>query len=213
MRADRNFWTIALQQIMFTNYVQAEGNIYRQMKGTGTGTQVTPPFANLYMYHKLKEILRNPKIQYLSGFIDDEVILVDDEETALDIAQYLNDKYNLKFTYVVSKTRATYMDITICKGARYKLHRKLNTKVFFKPTNKVLYLPAISHHPGSHKTAAIEGEAIRCFWTTSDKAQWFTAMAWIFKGLRQRGYSGRMIQQKFRHITFEDNQVPEQRTR
>lgn len=204
MRADRNFWTKVLQLIMFNNYVSAEGKIYRQMKGTATGTQVAPPFANLYLYHKFKEILRNPKIQYQSRFIDDGVLLVDDEDTARDIAQRLNDKCNLKFTYVVNKTRATYLDITIYKGARYALHRKLDTKVFFKPTNKLLYLPAISNHPGCHKTGVIKGEAIRCLRNTSDKAQWLTAMSWIFKGLRQRGFSGRMIQQKFRHIRFDD---------
>jgi hypothetical protein len=91
--------------------------------------------------------LRIPKIQYQSRFIDDGVILVDDEETAQDIAQRLNDKCNLKFTHVVSKPRATYMDITIYKGSRYELHRKLDTKVFFKPTNKLLYLPTIRPSP------------------------------------------------------------------
>jgi hypothetical protein len=50
MRADRNFWTKVLQLIMFNNYVSAEGKIYRQVKGTATGTQVAPPFANLYLY-------------------------------------------------------------------------------------------------------------------------------------------------------------------
>jgi Reverse transcriptase (RNA-dependent DNA polymerase) len=204
MREDRNFWTKVLQLIMFNNYVSAENKIYRQMKGTATGTQVAPPFANLYLYHKLKEILRHPKIQYRSRFIDDGIILIDDEETALEIAKQLNDACGLKFTFAVNRTQATYLDITVYKGPKYELHRKLDTKVFFKATNKLLYLPAISHHPGIHKTGVIKGEAIRCLRNTSDKAKWLNAMNWIFKGLRQRGYSGRIIQQKFRHIRFED---------
>jgi hypothetical protein len=204
MRENRNFWTKILQLIMFNNYVSAENKIYRQMKGTATGTQVAAPFANLCLYHKLKAILIHPKIQYRSRFIDDGIILIDDEETALEIAKQLNDACGLKFTFAVNRTQATYLDITVYKGPKYELHRKLDTKVFFKATNKLLYLPANSHHPGIHETGVIKGEAIRCLRNTSDKAKWLNAMNWIFKGLRQRGYSGRIIQQKFRRIRFED---------
>jgi hypothetical protein len=204
MKDDRNFWTKVLQLIMFNNYVSAEGKIFRQMKGTATGTQVAPPFANLYLYHKLKNILKHPKIQYNSRFIDDGILLIDDEETALEIGRRLNNACGLKFTFAINRTQATYLDITVYKGPRYELHRKLDTKVFFKATNKLLYLPAISHHPGIQKTGVIIGEAIRCLRNTSDKAKWLNAMNWIFKGLRQRGYSGRMIQHKFRQIRFED---------
>jgi hypothetical protein len=204
MRKDNGFWTKLLKLIMFNNYVTANGNIYRQMVGTATGTQVAPPFANLYMYHKYKSILSDPRILYQSRFIDDGCLIVTTGLAAVEIADRLNSFGNLKFTFAISKKDAIYLDMQLFKGQRYTLTQRLDSKVYFKPTNKMLYLPAISNHPGAHKLCVVRGEAIRCLRNTTSKTDWLHAMHLIFKGLKARGYRPTVLQQKFKSIKFED---------
>jgi len=91
-------------------------------------------------------------------------------------------------------------------GFRYKLEKKLDTKVFFKPTNRFLYLPFNSGHPIQHKTAIIKGEAIRCMRNSSSKSEWLAAMNIIFKGLRARGYPAAIIQRHWKNIKYDDRQ-------
>ena len=204
MKKDHNFWTKVLQLIMYNNYVTAQGQTYRQMTGTATGTQVAPPFANLYLYFKFKEALDDEDIIFQSRYIDDGLLMVKTEGKAQEVMNKLNQASNLKLTYEISPTTATYLDITVYKGRRFKEQQTLDLKVYFKPTNKLLYLPAKSHHPGAMKNGIVVGEAIRTLRNTSDKEEWLKAMAYIFKGLIQRGYEPTKIKQKWKRIKFED---------
>lgn len=206
MRMDRGIWTKVLQLIMYNNYVEADGKIYRQLRGTATGTQVAPPFANLYLYYKLKKVLSHSGIQFQNRFIDDGFIIADNIQVAEQIVRNLNQVCNLKFTAEINPSRAIYLDICIYKGPRYELSRKLDLKVYFKPTNRMLYLPSISNHPGSQKTGIVKGEAIRCLRNTTSKAQWLASLRIIFQGLILRGYSGKMIKQKWKTIRFENRE-------
>ena len=206
MQEDNNFWTKVLKLIMFNNYVTARGQTYRQMVGTATGTQVAPPFANLYLYFKFKEVLEDEDILFQSRYIDDGLLMVKTLEKANQVMTRLNQASNLSLTHDISSETATYLDITVYKGTRFKEDRTLDLKVYFKPTNKLLYLPARSHHPGTMKTGIVTGEAIRTLRNTSDKTEWLKAMAHIFKGLLQRGYDPLKIKQKWSKIKFEDRE-------
>ena len=204
MRAMKGFWTKILQLIMFNNYVTANKNIYRQMTGTATGTQVAPPFANLYLYFKYKSILDKEDVFYKSRYIDDGFIIVPSAERGKTILKQLNDACELNLTFEISNNRAIYLDLEIFKGRRYFNEQRLDMKVYFKPTNKLLYLPANSHHPQAHKAGIIKGEAIRCLRNSSDKIEWLQALNIIFKGLMARGYSAKMISMKWKEVRFED---------
>lgn len=206
MKAMKGFWTKVLQLIMYNNYVTANNSIYRQMQGTATGTQVAPPFANLYLYFKCKHILEYEDILYKSRYIDDGFIIVPSRERGELILKQLNDASNLNLTFEISNNKAIYLDIEIYKGTRYFAEQRLDMRVFFKPTNKLLYLPATSHHPMAHKTGIIKGEAIRCLRNCSNKAEWLSSLNIIFKGLMARGYSAKMISLKWQEVRFEDRE-------
>jgi hypothetical protein len=204
MRLNHSFWTKALELIMRNNYVTAEGVVYRQLTGTATGTQVAPPFANLYLYFRYQHVLNQPGVQYQSRFIDDGFMVVDTVPLAERIVGQLNGVTNLKFTASLNQPEAVYLDITIYRGPQFTQHRILDTRVYFKPTNRLLYLPAKSNHPRAHKLGIIKGEAIRCLRNTSREADWLEAMTWIFKGLKSRGYSPAAIKSQFKSIRFAD---------
>lgn len=204
MRGNKGFWTKILQLIMFNNYVTANKTIYRQMTGTATGTQVAPPFANLYLYFKYKSTLDKEDILYKSRYIDDGFIIVPSAERGEVILKQLNEACNLNLTFEISNSKAIYLDLEIYKGRRYFNEHRLDMRVYFKPTNKLLYLPATSHHPQAHKTGIIKGEAIRCLRNCSDKSEWLRSLNIIFKGLMARGYSAKMISMKWKEVRFED---------
>lgn len=200
MRDNNNFWTKVLQLIMYNNYVVANGNIYRQMIGTATGTQVAPPFANLYLYYKFLRILQDPEILLHERYIDDGFILVSSRQHAERIIRLLNAATNLDLTYEISEHKAVFLDLVVYKGMRFELENRLDLRVYFKPTNRLLYLPMISNHPASMKSGIIIGEAIRTLRNSSDKAEWLKALRFIFSGLRARGYPGTMIKKAWKKI-------------
>ncbi|MEM7375665.1 MAG: reverse transcriptase domain-containing protein, partial [Bacteroidota bacterium] len=89
MRKNNSFWTKILQLIMYNNYVTTNGQLYRQMEGTATGTQVAPQFANLYLYFKFRSILERPSILLHERFIDDGFVLTSSEVEAETIINQL----------------------------------------------------------------------------------------------------------------------------
>ena len=204
MRQENGAYTRLLEMVMKKNFVKANGKLYLQKVGTATGTQVAPPFANLYLYFKFKQVLSDPSIHFQERFIDDGLLLVKTKEDATRIMEGLNQASPLNLTSDISDKAAIYLDIEVYKGTRYIAERKLDLKVYFKPTNKLLYLPAKSNHPGAMKTGIVRGEAIRTLRNTSSKTEWLKALNHIFKGLMARGYSPKAIKDRWKSVRFEE---------
>lgn len=207
MREQNGFWTKILQLIMFNNYVKANGKIYRQMIGTATGTQVAPPFANLYLFFKFKKVLENPQILLSERFIDDGFVLVSSRSDAERVVIQLNAASNLRLTHDISDKEAIFLDLVIYKGIRYQNERRLDLRTYFKPTNRLLYLPMVSNHPRTMKAGIITGEAIRTLRNSSDKLEWLKALEFIFKGLRARGYPASIIQRAWKNVRWEQREM------
>jgi len=206
MRTENAFWTKILQLIMYNNYVTYNNQIYRQMIGTATGTQTAPPFANLYLYFKFKEVLQDPTVLFHERYIDDGFILVSTKEDAHRIIKTLNDQTNLNLTHDISETRAIFLDLVIYKGDRFQEQNILDLKTYFKPTNRLLYLPNITKHPRSMLSGIIIGEAIRTLRNSSSKLEWLKALRYIFKGLLARGYKPSFIQKAWKTVRWEERE-------
>lgn len=204
MRFWNNMVTKLLHLINFNNFVSANDKIYLQTKGIATGTQVAPPFTNLYLYHVFKPILEHPAIIFESRYIDDGFMIVKSREKAEQIMKELNEKTCLNLTWNISNHEAIFLDLTIYKGQRYETMHKLDLKPYFKPTNKLLYLPAKSCHPIAMKNGIVTGEAIRTLRNSSSKLEWLKALRFVFKGLLSRGHKPQHIQEKWKKIKFED---------
>ena len=96
MRQNNDFWTKILQLVMFNNYVSHGDKLFRQMIGTATGTQVAPPFANLYLFFKYREVLSDPTILLQQRFIDDGFVLVSSSDDAKRVIRLLQNASSLK---------------------------------------------------------------------------------------------------------------------
>lgn len=197
---------LLLSLVMHNNFVTANDKIYHQLVGTATGTQVAPPFANLYLYHKFRTILQDESIIFQERYIDDGLLLVKTKADGERIMEALNQATNLNLTFDISETEAIYLDLNLYKGPRYANEGKVDMRVYFKPTNKMLYLPAISNHPEKMKSGIVTGEAIRTLRNTSEKSEWLKALHKIFKGLLARGYKAEMIKKKWKQVHFKDRE-------
>jgi len=200
---DDSAWIKLLQLIMYNNYVSYNNQIYRQMQGTATGTQVAPQFANLYLHYLFEEILRHPSILFNSRYIDDGFLVVKTADDGKEIMEKLNKRSNLNLTFEINPTTAIYLDLKIYKGTRFKYHNILDVTTFFKPTNKLLYLPYSSCHPEHMKLGIAKGEAIRLLRNNCHKENWIIQCMYVFKGLMARGYPPHKIKKAWKTVKFE----------
>lgn len=203
---DNGLWRKLLEMVMYKNFVTANGKTYQQKVGTATGTQVAPPFANMYLYYKYKKALENDSIILQERFIDDGFLIVKTEEDAKKIMEDLLLSSNLNLTWNISTKSAIYLDLNIYKAPLYRMEKKLDLKVYFKPTNRLLYLPASSNHPSTIRSGIVRGEAIRTLRNTNNKGDWLESLRIIFKGLMARGYDPDTIKKKWKTVKFEERE-------
>lgn len=203
LRENNYFWTKILQLIMFNNYVTANHRTYRQMLGTATGTQVAPPFANLYLHFKFKRILSREGILFQSRYIDDGLLMACNEDLDRTLIRQMNAVSNLRITFDISPHKAIYLDLEVYKGTRFISEGRIDIKPYFKPTNRLLYLPFTSNHPLAHKTGVIKGEAVRLLRASTDITTWLESIHFVFKGLMARGYPPLLLKRVLRTIRFD----------
>ena len=99
MRTEGALLSRQLKLVMENNYVEANGKVYKQTKGTATGTQVAPPFTNLYLYFKYKNALSNTSIIFQSRYIDDGLLLIHQETSGEALATRLKQASTLELTF------------------------------------------------------------------------------------------------------------------
>lgn len=154
------FWIKVLETIMKLSFIIRKTNVYRQISGTAMGTAAVPPFANLYLFRKLRRVFyRHQKfILFQKRDIDHGLMLVREAEPAERLCDELEDASNLRFTFDWKWTSAVYLDIEIYKGRRFEKEGILENKIYTKPISKFLYLRDKSNHPESVFTVLIKGE-------------------------------------------------------
>ena len=124
------------------------------------GTKMAPAYANLFM-GKLEEKLKDfgkPYIVLWKRFIDDIfVIWTGSKSEFITYMKKINQIHNtIKFTYELSETELTFLDITLYKGDRFNKNQFIDVRTHIKSTNKQLYVHATSYHPPTTINAIIK---------------------------------------------------------
>ena len=108
------------------------------------GTIMAPAYANLFM-GRLEETLKElgkPHIMLWKRFIDD--IFVIWTGSTSEFTTYMNTinqiHHTIKFTYELSETELTFLDIILYKGDRFDRNQILDVRAHIKSTNKQLYI-------------------------------------------------------------------------
>ena len=170
------------------------------------GTKMAPAYANLFM-GKLEEKLNElgkPHIMLWKRFIDD--IFVIWTGFAVEFTTYMNTinqlHHTIKFTYELSETELTFLDITLYKGDRFDRNQILDIRTHIKPTNKQLYIHAFSYHPPTTINAISKGEVNRYLRTNSNEREFRNMKQKLTNRLLQRGYKHKQILPHINAVKF-----------
>jgi hypothetical protein len=116
----RRFWIRLMEVLMTENQVEFYGRTYWQFHGTAIGTAAAPPFANVLLL-KFNMVFRrfNDTIIYNRRYIDDGLLLINDDKQIPLLQTALNECSNLNVIWQISTTHGIYLDSEIYKGIRF----------------------------------------------------------------------------------------------
>ena len=134
---------------------------YRQTKGTAMGTKFAPVYATLvigYLEEKLyKQIHEKYGSQYAEEFIHNWKRFLDDcfipwtksKSDLLELNNLLNNLHpDIKFTMEYSNVQQPFLDVLVKRE-----NTKIETDIYYKPTDSKQYLLFNSCHPKHTKTS------------------------------------------------------------
>ena len=184
--------TELIDVVLKNNVFEFNNKYFLQIQGTAMGTKMAPAYANLFM-GKLEEKLKDlgkSHIKLWKRFIDDIfVIWTGSKPEFITFMTKINQIHRtIKFTYEVSETELTFLDITLYKGERFNTSRLLDVRTHVKPTNKQLYIHATSYHPPTTINAISKGETNRYLRTNSNEREFQNMKQKLTNRLLQRGY-------------------------
>ena len=140
------------------------------------GTPMAPNYANLYMaYLEVNYIFKLQSI--------DDIILVYNHsmETLTQLQSELNSiQPTIQFTFEVSTTTVTYLDINVISRIRVEPH--------FKPANTFSYVTSSSHHHMSVFKGIYKGENIRTLRNSTTETTYLETMDFLNHKFENRGY-------------------------
>lgn len=161
-RISNKFILSALSLILENNTFQFDGDHFRQLVGTAMGTKCAPTYATLTLGF-LEERLYGTIGKYYPDdvstffqknyfrYLDDILIIFDDNKMSLDDISFnlnnMND--NLKFKCEAAGHTVNFLDINIYIDD----NNKIETDIFYKPTDTHQYLNFYSNHPRHIKIA------------------------------------------------------------
>ncbi len=175
--------------VLQNNVFEFDGKFYLQRQGTAMGTKMAPAYANTFMGN-LEPTLQaegQKNILIWKRFIDDIFIVwTGTKEEFLTFMNRINTVHStIKFTYEISETEITFLDITLYKGTRFQTKGILDIRTHIKPTNKQLYVHATSYHPASTGKSITIGETNRYIRTNSDQPNFNKMVSHLHTKLRQ----------------------------
>lgn len=206
----RKLFKRALNCLMTYHFVQYKNAIFRQTDGIATGASFAPPLANIYLIQLWKPIWEKYSKWLIlqNRYIDDGLVILDPSMPKIQIDQLIADMNtahpNINITHDLSKDKCTFLDIYIYKGKRMRMQNKLDTQVYFKPTNKFLWLNAKSSHPQTLLNGVIVGELTRYLRLCSDEKSYKIAKTVLWRSLRARGYKPDRLKKVFGRVKYRD---------
>lgn len=170
---------------------------YLQTWGTAMGKKFAPNYANIFLADWEQEALKKcPKLpDCYFRYLDDIFIVwshgTDEFKKFFDILN--NHHPTIKLKASIDSNSIDFLDVTIFKGQRFSKTNKLDTKVFFKPTDTHQLLHKSSYHPKHTFKGLVKSQVIRFHRICNNKTDFDNACTILFSSLKHRGYSARFL--------------------
>lgn len=173
---------------------------YLQISGTAMGKKFAPSYANIVASVWEEQALSKCPIQPLlyKRFLDDIFIVwPHDMDSFKEFFNILNNHHpSIRLKSTIDQQSVDFLDLTLFKGQRFHTVNLLDTRVFFKPTDKHLLLHKLSFHPPHTFEGVLKSQFLRFYRLSTNLESFHESCNTLCNSLRSRGYSTRFL----RHI-------------
>jgi len=195
-RPDSNI--LKLLEICLTrNYFIFNSNTYIQKSGAAMGHGYCVHYANIFMANwELKAIdTYHLKPSVWFRFIDDIFSIWTFTRIQFDLFfTHLNSiNPSIKLTFEFNDSSINFLDVTFYKGPRFNSNSILDTKVYFKPTNKHQLLHHSSFHPKHIFKSVVKSQVLRFSRICNNTEDFDNTTSILFQSLYKRGYTKRSL--------------------
>jgi hypothetical protein len=175
------------------NYFQYDSKIMKQSQGIAMGTNCAPELANIFLLHKLDNVIRREMMCY-SRFIDDIFFIwtKSEEELLLFFERVENLVPGINFDVKYSRKSIDYLDITILisgNSIQHYTHQKV--------LNKYAYITPKSCHPTHTFRGFITAELTRYKFNSSNYYYYQITKNLFYNRLVARGYPRALLKSIF----------------
>ena len=164
---------------------------FLQVGGTAMGKKFAPNYANLFLAQWEQEALAKCPKKPTSYFryLDDIFIIWPHSRQDFDqFFKILNTHHpNIKLKPTIHDNSIDFLDVTVFKGQRFQTHKKLDTKVYFKPTDTHELLHRSSYHPKHTFRGIVKSQIERFHRICNNKHDFDEACTILFSALKYRG--------------------------
>jgi hypothetical protein len=207
---DRGMIEALLTFVMKNGYCQQGDKCFKQVSGTVMGTNVAPPYANIYVASELEAKAKRLATYWpaiYKRFIDDGFFVWEqDEASLLAFLNMLNTLVpTLKLTWVINKQSVAYMDLQVTKVVQADgLTARFHINTYQKPHNRYLYIPYNSFHRPSVFKGFVKAELLRYAVTNTTAAGFDHMKSLFFTRLEERGYPTHVLEDWFASVQHSD---------
>lgn len=181
-----------LEISMKNNDFMFNGEQFLQCCGTAMGKRYAPNLANIYLkpFDRLAKTGFHIEPLLFYRYIDDIFFLwLGTVEQLKEYETYLNSLIpGIQVTLNWSKQRVNFLDTTVYKCPDASGNIKLQTKIYFKPTDTHQLLHATSYHPKHTTKGILKSQILRFKRISSHESEFNQACRILFKTLQIRGY-------------------------
>ena len=184
----RAWFSHSLRTVLYNHYVEYDGSVYKQIRGTAMGTPLAPPFANLYMLAIETPVIdAYPEVISYLRFIDDYFFVWRGNDKRLrEFQRALNNMHtNIKLTFTELAQSAVFLDLVIMFDTESS---RWITRLYRKSINRYLYIPFTSAHTRECLRGWVYGEFVRILRASGCFSAWKSDSLFFITCLCARGY-------------------------
>ena len=200
----KNFLRDSLRVVIRDNHFAFHNSHFDQVRGVA---KCAPPFANLYLAaleERALEEWRGTAPKAWMRFLDDVLMLwTGGVEELYELLNHLNSQVSsIRFTLQHSREKATFLDLDVYKGSKFRETGHLDTRLHIKDTNPQSYLHFTSCHPNYIFMNIIRGEILRTLRATSDEEIFHSMVDQLLSKFTNRGYPRELFHRVAHSISF-----------
>ncbi len=195
-----------LEFVMNNSYLTFRDGVWHQVDGTAMGTACAPTYANIVVYMREKDVLHEMRryIFLYRRFLDDVFVYMA-ASGVKELQARLNGMHpKIRFDFVIDTQQASFLDLCISKGDRFRRDGRFDLSVHQKKMNLYLYIPYRSFHTDAMKRSFIQTELMRYIRNSSSADGYYSLRGLFFQRLRDRGYPSSFLLPIFNSVFYDD---------